>query len=76
RNTSQTCSSCGTLVPKELADRVHICPRCGLEMDRDLNASLNIRTLGLRGRACGESTSGLGSPPSKRRLSEAGSSAL
>lgn len=76
RNTSQTCSSCGTLVPKELVDRVHICPRCGLEMDRDLNASLNIRTLGLRGRACGESTSGLGSPPSKRRFNESGSSAL
>ena len=54
RYTSQKCSKCGILVPKTLADRVHLCPNCGLEMDRDINASLNIRTLGLRGRACGE----------------------
>ncbi|MDD4448889.1 MAG: zinc ribbon domain-containing protein, partial [Methanothrix sp.] len=39
------------MVPKTLAERVHLCPNCGLEMDRDINASLNIRTLGLRGRA-------------------------
>jgi len=51
RYTSQKCSQCGIMVPKTLADRVHLCPNCGLEMDRDINASLNIRTLGLRGRA-------------------------
>jgi len=51
RYTSQKCSQCGALVPKTLADRVHLCPNCGLKMDRDLNASLNIVTLGLRGRA-------------------------
>ena len=51
RYTSQKCSQCGIMVPKTLADRVHACPNCGLEMDRDLNASLNIHTLGLRGRA-------------------------
>jgi len=49
--TSQKCSQCGIMVPKTLADRVHLCPNCGLEMDRDLNASLNIVTLGLRGSA-------------------------
>ena len=49
--TSQKCSGCGKIVPKTLADRVHFCPDCGLEMDRDVNASLNIVTLGLRGRA-------------------------
>ena len=54
RYTSQKCSQCGIMVPKTLADRVHLCPNCGLEMDRDLNASLNIVTLGLRGRACRE----------------------
>jgi putative transposase len=52
RYTSQRCSHCGLIVPKTLADRAHLCPNCGLEMDRDLNASLNILTLGLRGRAC------------------------
>ena len=51
RYTSQKCSQCGIMVPKTLAERTHACPNCGLEMDRDLNASLNIRTLGLRGRA-------------------------
>ncbi len=51
RYTSQKCSQCGIIVPKTLAERVHLCPNCGLEMDRDINASLNIRTLGLRGRA-------------------------
>ena len=51
RYTSQNCSQCGIMVPKTLAERTHACPNCGLEMDRDLNASLNIRTLGLRGRA-------------------------
>jgi putative transposase len=54
RYTSQKCSQCGIIVPKMLADRVHLCPNCGLEVDRDINASLNIRTLGLRGRACRE----------------------
>ncbi len=51
RYTSQKCSQCGIMVLKTLADRTHLCPNCGLEIDRDLNASLNIRTLGLRGRA-------------------------
>ncbi len=51
RYTSQKCSLCGIIVPKTPAERVHRCPNCGLEMDRDINASLNIRTLGLRGSA-------------------------
>ena len=51
RYTSQKCSQCGMIVPKTLAERVHRCLNCGLEMDRDINASLNIRTLGLRGSA-------------------------
>jgi putative transposase len=41
----------GKMVPKTLADEIHLCPNCGQEMDRDINAGLNIRTLGLRGRA-------------------------
>ena len=49
--TSQNCSKCGFTVPNTLADRVRLCPNCGLKLDRDTNASLNIVTLGLRGRA-------------------------
>jgi len=48
RNTSQACSGCGIIVQKELSERIHICPRCGLDMDRDLNAALNILRLGLQ----------------------------
>jgi putative transposase len=42
RNTSQDCSGCGAKVPKELGDRQHECPHCGLTVDRDLNAARNI----------------------------------
>ena len=42
RNTTQDCSGCGMTVPKELGDRQHQCSCCGLLIDRDLNAALNI----------------------------------
>ena len=40
--TSQTCSRCGYRVKLALSDRVLHCPNCGLVIDRDYNASLNI----------------------------------
>jgi len=45
--TSQECSSCGQTVKKSLAARVHVCPHCGLILDRDHNAALNILKRGL-----------------------------
>lgn len=48
RNTSKMCSRCGFLVEKTLSDRVHSCPHCGLVLDRDYNAAINILTLGLQ----------------------------
>jgi len=48
RNTSQLCSRCGLKVTKSLSDRVHECPQCGLIMDRDENAAINILRLGLQ----------------------------
>jgi len=48
RYTTQMCSGCGIEVPKSLSDRVHECPRCGLVMDRDENAAINILRLGLQ----------------------------
>lgn len=45
RNTSQTCSGCGRLVPKALSERWHACP-CGVSLHRDVNASRNILALG------------------------------
>ena len=47
RNTTQKCSGCGKLVPKSLAARTHRCPSCGLVIDRDHNASLNILRAGI-----------------------------
>lgn len=43
--TSQNCSGCGTKVPKGLKDRIHACPECGLTLDRDHNAAINIKSL-------------------------------
>ncbi len=57
-NTSQNCSGCGTNVPKTLSVRLHQCPKCNLEMDRDENAAINIlflalNAVGLTVSACG-----------------------
>jgi len=43
---SQKCSRCERIVEKTLAERVHKCSHCGLEMDRDYNAALNILRIG------------------------------
>lgn len=40
--TSQVCSGCGVKVPKALDVRWHHCPHCGLSIQRDENAALNI----------------------------------
>ena len=42
--SSKTCSQCG-YVKKDLKlkDRVYRCPQCGLVINRDLNASINLR---------------------------------
>jgi len=40
--TTQNCSRCGTQVKKSLSVRTHLCPGCGLVLDRDENAARNI----------------------------------
>ena len=49
RNTSQRCSGCQSLpaIKKDLSVRIHSCPDCGLVLDRDHNAAINIHELGL-----------------------------
>jgi len=44
--TSQICSNCGQIVKKSLSVRTHKC-ECGLEIDRDINAAINILHKGL-----------------------------
>lgn len=48
--SSQMCSNCGTQSDqtKDLAVRTYVCQECGLEIDRDYNASINILNEGLR----------------------------
>jgi len=45
--TSQKCSGCGEVVLKPLSERAHKCNKCGLILDRDVNAARNILALGL-----------------------------
>jgi len=47
-NTSKTCSNCGNIKKKlELSEREYCCEECGLTVDRDLNAAINIKRLGI-----------------------------
>lgn len=48
RPSSKTCNSCG-FVHKglKLSDEVFECPNCGLVIDRDLNAAINLVAVGL-----------------------------
>lgn len=46
--SSKTCSSCGW--KKEdltLSDRIFVCENCGNKIDRDLNAAINIKRMGV-----------------------------
>ena len=42
--SSKTCSCCGNIKKDlKLKDRIYKCDKCGLEIDRDLNASINLK---------------------------------
>ncbi len=45
--TSQNCSKCGVKVPKTLSVRLHKCHKCGITLDRDENAAINIKNRAL-----------------------------
>jgi putative transposase len=47
--SSKTCSACGEVKAKlPLAERTYRCEHCGLVVDRDLNAALNLAAYGQR----------------------------
>jgi putative transposase len=67
KKTSQICSACGQQGPhKDLDERVHICPFCGVVLDRDENAALNIYTAWKRptfwASLCGKHDQGVEAP--------------
>jgi predicted RNA-binding Zn-ribbon protein involved in translation (DUF1610 family) len=48
RGSTQDCSWCGIKVPKTLVQRRHVCPNCGVDVDRDHNAGRNLLARALR----------------------------
>ena len=69
--TTKNCSRCGACVPKELWERQHDCPSCGLRIDRDKNAAINI-LMRATGGAPGSNASGDGTiVPSLKEEKEA-----
>ena len=43
--SSQMCSKCGNINKNIGGHRMYICPKCGNKLDRDLNASINLKNL-------------------------------
>jgi len=41
--TTQNCSSWGSRIAKTIANRWHSCHLCGWELDRDVNAAINVK---------------------------------
>jgi putative transposase len=47
--SSKVCSNCGNYKKDlKLSDRVYECEKCNIKIDRDINASINIKEFGLR----------------------------
>ncbi len=61
--SSKTCSGCGRRKPNlTLAERAYVCEHCGLQIDRDLNAAINLARLGDTPHT-GDTGTGTGSSP-------------
>ncbi len=70
--TSQTCL-CGHHVPKNLSVRIHVCPQCGLILNRDHVSAILIERKGTVPTDCRELTP---VESSQKTLVEAGSPSL
>ncbi|TCN57237.1 putative transposase-like DNA-binding protein [Rhodococcus sp. SMB37] len=61
--SSKMCSGCGRRKPNlTLADRMYVCEHCGVTIDRDRNAAINLARLGETHRT-GDTGTGTGSSP-------------
>lgn len=57
--STKTCSGCGNVKAIGLSERTYSCDKCGLTIDRDHNAAINLYTFGLKEiNARGQGTSG------------------
>jgi putative transposase len=61
--SSKTCSGCGSVKPElSLSERTYVCEDCGMALDRDLNAAMNLRMVAVSSidtqNACGERSAG------------------
>src|SRR5437667_3421608 len=78
--SSKTCSGCGYIKPElSLSERTFVCEDCGMVLDRDLNAAINILKEALRttgsfseSDAYGQGSSGLVSRSGETALEEVG----
>lgn len=52
--SSKTCSGCGAAKAKlALSERTYVCMECGIVLDRDVNAAINLAALAVRPRTVG-----------------------
>ena len=63
--SSKTCSGCGAAKAKlDLSERTYVCTACGLVLDRDVNAAVNLAAYGRRQLAgSGPDSNGRGADP-------------
>lgn len=79
--SSKTCSSCGYIKPElSLSERTYVCEDCGMVLDRDLNAAINLRMVAVSSidtqNAYGERSAGLFNGTSETALVEVGTNQL
>ena len=55
KHTSQTCSGCGVVASKNRQGKIYNCGSCGLRMNADTNAAINILRRGLSATGVGMS---------------------
>ncbi len=75
--SSKTCSGCGYVKPElSLAERIYVCEACGLVIERDLNAAINVRDVAVSSidtqNAYGQARSGSVAMQSEMGLVEVG----
>ena len=46
--STKTCCSCNNKKNLKLSDRIYNCEKCGISIDRDINASINILIEGIK----------------------------